>query len=37
MVNAECGTGLFGKKELQGVGTDVENGSAEVGICHRKV
>jgi len=37
MVNVQCGTGLFGKEELEGVGTEVENGSAEDGLGHRKV
>jgi hypothetical protein len=37
VVNAQGGTGLFGKEELEGVGTEVENGSAKNGFGHRKV
>jgi hypothetical protein len=37
MVNAQGGTGLFSKEQLEGVGTKVENGSAEDGFGHRKV
>ena len=37
MMNAQGGTGLFSKEQLEGVGTKVENGSAKNGFGHRKV
>jgi len=36
-MNTEGGAGLFGEEELEGVGTQVENGSAEGGFGHRDV
>ena len=36
MVDPQGAAGLFGKEEFEGIGTEVEDGSAEGGLGHRE-